>query len=286
LTLNQLGYTELTSFDFLETPATETFLRGFETLQQINAISVPDGAITRTGEIISRFPLEPRLAAVLLKAKELGVGEQCLNIVSLLTAGNWKLRPVDARQQAELVQKKFAGDWNSDLMAMHHVVSEFVSATNQRQFCTDNFVSFKVLAQSLLIRTQLKQVLFSVKLPVANAHHLASLSLFHRLSVAFLSGFFQNIAHLQSNGTYAVLANSSSLVLVHPSSCVKNKPDFLMYTECVLTGRDYIRNVSQVDIAWLLDMFPQMFKSSSLALMTPYSRSIIESLMRKDASVD
>ena len=79
-------------YDFIEPPAPETMFRALETLIHIEAID-EEAKLTLTGEALGHFPLEPRMAKVLLKSKELGCSEEVLNIVSMMNSGNWKLRP-------------------------------------------------------------------------------------------------------------------------------------------------------------------------------------------------
>jgi pre-mRNA-splicing factor ATP-dependent RNA helicase DHX15/PRP43 len=283
LGLNTLGITQLTQFDFIEAPPTETIFRGLEILQQINAITSPDGQLTKVGEALSRFPLEPRMGKVLLVGRDLGVGEECLNVVSVLAAGNWKVRPSDCSDKADQAHRQFSIDPSCDLAAINSVLKSFITAPNQKQFCLENFVNFKVLSMSLNIKTQLKQMLLTSNFEGEVQSEFASLTVGQRLKIAFLAGYFQHVAHLQPNGTYAILFNEPNCVLVHPASVVKTKPEFLMYIEYILTVKDYIRTVSEINIDWLLDLYPEMFRSTSLALMTDHSRKRVQSVMAPKA---
>ena len=276
LNLNMLGYPQLTNFDFLEAPATETILRGLEVLQQIEAMISPSGKLTKVGEILSRFPLEPRLGKVLLTAKELGVLDECLNIVAVLTSGNWKIRPSTTGELADAKHKQFGTDPTCDLSTMDAVFKAYIDSSQPNKFCAENYLNLKVLSAALNIKTQLKQILFLSKFQITERKQFNDYPISHKIKIAFLSGFFQHVAHLQPTGTYSVLFNESNLVLIHPSSVVKTRPEFVMYVEYILTSKDFIRTVSEIDIRWLLDLYPQMFKSSNLELMSQFSRERIQ----------
>ena len=64
-----------------------------ETLVHLKGIDPENGKITIIGRNLGHFPLEPRMAAILLKSKELGCTEEVLNAISLINSGNWKFRP-------------------------------------------------------------------------------------------------------------------------------------------------------------------------------------------------
>lgn len=276
LNLNMLGFSQLTTFDFVEAPATETILRGLEILQQIDAMSSPDGKLTKTGETLSKFPLEPRLGKVLLTAKEIGVTEECLNIVAVLTSGNWKVRPPEGSDSSNNPHKDFIEDPSCDLMVINNVFKAFAKADNQLQFCTEKMLNFKVLSAAMNVKVQLKQILFSSKLISSGKSLFADFKVSQKVKVAFLSGYFQQIAHLQSSGTYSVLFNPENTVLVHPSSVVKTKPEFLMYIEYILTTKDYMRTVSEISITWLLQMYANMFAPSNMIFLSEFSKNRIE----------
>ena len=78
-----------------------------------------------------------------------------------------------------------------------------------------------------------------------------------------VTGFFLNTARRQHDGTYKTLADNQ-IVNIHPSSVLHGqKPDCVLYNELVLTSKQYIRGVSQVEVSWLPELVPQFFASSA-----------------------
>ena len=47
--------------------------------------------------------------------------------------------------------------------------------------------------------------------------------------------------------------------MIHPSTVIDNKPDWVMYNEFVLTTRNYIRTVTKIEPEWLFDVAPAYF---------------------------
>ena len=91
----------------MDPPSPETMSRSLETLVYLKAIDAETGSITKLGRILGLFPLEPRIASVLVKAKELRCDPEVLNAISVITSGNWRLRPKDKSALADMAHKKF-----------------------------------------------------------------------------------------------------------------------------------------------------------------------------------
>jgi len=47
--------------------------------------------------------------------------------------------------------------------------------------------------------------------------------------------------------------------MIHPSTVIDSKPDWVMYNEFVLTSRNYIRTVTIIDPEWLFEIAPEYF---------------------------
>ena len=51
--------------------------------------------------------------------------------------------------------------------------------------------------------------------------------------------------------------------MLHPSSCLKGKPSWVIYNEYVLTTRNFIRTCTVVDPEWLLELAPEYYDMST-----------------------
>lgn len=50
-------------------------------------------------------------------------------------------------------------------------------------------------------------------------------------------------------------------VYIHPSSALFNKnPDWVIYHELVLTTKEYMREMTQIEPKWLVELAPKFFK--------------------------
>ena len=50
--------------------------------------------------------------------------------------------------------------------------------------------------------------------------------------------------------------------MIHPSTVLDNKPEWVLYNEFVLTSRNYIRTVTVIRPEWLFEIAPAYFDLS------------------------
>uniref|UniRef100_A0A0D3B734 RNA helicase n=1 Tax=Brassica oleracea var. oleracea TaxID=109376 RepID=A0A0D3B734_BRAOL len=78
LTLKKLGIDDLVHFDFMDPPAPETLMRALEVLNYLGALD-DEGNLTRTGEIMSEFPLDPQMSKMLIVSPEFNCSNEILS---------------------------------------------------------------------------------------------------------------------------------------------------------------------------------------------------------------
>ncbi len=78
-----------------------------------------------------------------------------------------------------------------------------------------------------------------------------------------LTGYFTQIALLQKNNVY-LTAKDSQVVVIHPSSVLAYRPEYVLYHELVLTKKNYMRTVIDVKSAWLFEIAPQYFRPETI----------------------
>ncbi len=54
------------------------------------------------------------------------------------------------------------------------------------------------------------------------------------------------------------------MVLIHPSSVLEHRPEWVLYQEYVLTSKNYIRTVLDVKPEWFFDIAPEYFNPADL----------------------
>jgi HrpA-like RNA helicase len=248
----------------------------------LGVIQGDSGDLTHLGEIMSLFPLEPKFTKVLLAAAQRKCLDAALSIVSVMTSGNWKLRDKSNNFIADSKQKKFSDSNGCDLMTIVNVVRAFTKSNNKFSFCKSNFINFRTLNVAQNVKRQLIRILqkcpskgYPIDLTDSKQdYYTESLN----IKKCFLEGFYQNVAHLQKSGTYQIL-KENHLVLIHPSSSLKSKCEFVLYLEFVLTSKNFIRMVTKIEPSWLIEMFEDFYSPEKVP--NPEARKIFKQLIAK-----
>ena len=262
LTLLRLGVTDLVHFDFMSPPAPETLMRALEQLHHLGAID-DEGSLTDLGSQMSEFPLDPMLAAAVLNAGKFRVTDQVLSVVAMLSVPPVLHRPRDAQKDADWAHRNFQVT-EGDHLTMLNVFEAYREAKanygDAAQWCRENFLNARALKSAEDIKEQLKRNLTKVGGQLVSDSRNVS----EGVRKALLCGFFLHVASIDKNTVYNTVATSDP-VMLHPSTVIDNKPEWVFYNEFVLTAKKFIRTVSAVDGKWLLEIAPQYFTAENLS---------------------
>ena len=70
----------------------------------------------------------------------------------------------------------------------------------------------------------------------------------------------QTAAIMRGSGNAAYMTlKDDQVVLMHPSTIIDYKPEFVMYNEFMLTSKSYIRTLLVIDPEWLFEVAPSYF---------------------------
>jgi HrpA-like RNA helicase len=228
-----------------------------EQLYSLDALN-EKGVITETGKRMSRFPVSPHFAKVLLMSKSFNCVAQVISIISMLSVEPIFYIPNDKRDEAVHKKKKFM-HYDGDLITLLNVMNLYKQGG--KAFCKEHFVSERSMRQVCDIRKQLEDLCVQNDIPITSSDNIED------IQKSFLSGFFKNVAILQQDGTYQTLQRQK--VWVHPSSVLfQQKAPAVMYVEFLETTKNYIRNVTVVHASWMSEVAPKYFARNSLSNKT------------------
>eukprot|EP01029_Cantina_marsupialis_P016210 TRINITY_DN3601_c1_g1_i1.p1 TRINITY_DN3601_c1_g1~~TRINITY_DN3601_c1_g1_i1.p1 ORF type:complete len:722 (+),score=268.55 TRINITY_DN3601_c1_g1_i1:58-2223(+) len=260
LTLKNLGIDDLVHFDFMDPPAPETLMRALELLNYLGALD-DEGEMTEFGGMMSRFPLDPQLAACVINgAKKFSCGSEILTIVAMLSVPPVFMRPKNAAKEADAAKAEFA-HVDGDHLSFLNVYHAWLQNHCDNDWCYENFLNTRALKQAQSVRNQLEGILQRTGLQ-SNHTHPASKSYYENIKMALTSGFFMQIAHLEKSNVYLTVKDNQTVSL-HPSNSLDSKPTWVLYHEFVLTSRSYIRTCTTVRPEWLIELAPHYYDFSN-----------------------
>nr|KYP56154.1 putative pre-mRNA-splicing factor ATP-dependent RNA helicase [Cajanus cajan] len=275
LILKKLGIDDLVHFDFMDPPAPETLMRALEVLNYLGALD-DDGNLTKLGEIMSEFPLDPQMSKMLVVSPEFNCSNEILSISAMLSVPNCFVRPREAQKAADEAKARF-GHIDGDHLTLLNVYHAYKQNNEDSSWCYDNFVNHRALKSADNVRQQLVRIMARFNLKLCSTD-FNSREYYVNIRKAMLAGYFMQVAHLERSGHYLTVKDNQ-VVHLHPSNCLDHKPEWVIYNEYVLTSRNFIRTVTDIRGEWLVDIAPHYYDLSNFPQCE--AKRVLERLYKK-----
>ena len=156
----RLGVPE--DFPFIDPPDYRMIRDGYQTLHELAAID-EDNRLTETGHALARLPIDPRIARMILAAREEGVMEEVLIIASALSVQDPRERPMDQQEAADAAHQQFR-DRTSDFLSYlklwnwYQQQAKDLSQNKLRKLCQESFLSYVRLREWHEVHGQLRTI--------------------------------------------------------------------------------------------------------------------------------
>ncbi|XP_028326650.1 pre-mRNA-splicing factor ATP-dependent RNA helicase DHX16 [Gouania willdenowi] len=257
LLLKSLGINDLVHFDFMDPPPHETLVLALEQLYALGALNHL-GELTKLGRRMAELPVDPMLSKMILASEQYKCSEEVLTIAAMLSVNNSIFyRPKDKVVHADNARMNFLMP-GGDHMVLLNVYTQWVESGHSTQWCYENFIQFRSMRRARDVRDQLEGLMERIEVEVVSSQGDNT-----PIRKAVTAGYFYHTARL-SKGGYKTVKNQQT-VYVHPnSSLFEELPRWLIYHELVFTTKEFMRQVIEIDSAWLLEVAPHYYKSKEL----------------------
>ncbi|GBF92626.1 pre-mRNA-splicing factor ATP-dependent RNA helicase-like [Raphidocelis subcapitata] len=253
--LKKLGVDDLVHFDFMDPPAPETLMRALELLNYLGAID-DEGELTKVGQQMAEFPLDPQLAKMLVASPEFRCSNEILSIAAMLSVPNVHVRPKEQAKAADEAKARFA-HVDGDHLTLLNVYHAWKANAEDAQWSYDNFLNQRSLKSADSVRGQLARICARMGVALVSTP-FEDKGYYVNIRRALTAGYFMQVAHLERGGQYLTVKDNQTVHL-HPSTCLDHKPEWVLYNEFVLTSRNYIRTVLDIRGEWLVDVSPHYY---------------------------
>ncbi|MCW8865523.1 MAG: ATP-dependent RNA helicase HrpA [Colwellia sp.] len=273
---------DIANFPFVQPPDNRNITDGMRLLEELAAIDSHKSKqdkqqssirLTKTGRLLSKFAIDPRLAKMVLSAIELGCIEQVLIIVSALSIQDPRERPHEKQQAADEKHNRFKNKYSDfvSLLNLWQYVSEQQKELTQNQFrklCQREYLSYVRLREWQDIFSQLKLTLKEQKIPLTHVdYHFEIEHTQHKQATsddktaslplclvpvhqALLAGLLSHLGQQDENREYKG-ARGSKFFIFPGSALAKKSPKWLMSAELVETSRLFARMNARIDPLWI-----------------------------------
>ncbi|KAF9094822.1 hypothetical protein BGX23_001537 [Mortierella sp. AD031] len=261
LTLKSLGINDIIGFEFMDPPPAETLMRALEQLYALGALN-DKGELTKLGRRMAEFPGDPMLAKTMIMAEKYHCTEEIASIVAMLSVQNAIFyRPKDKKVHADKARQNLTKP-GGDHLTLLNIWDQWVETNYSIQWCFENFLQHRSMTRARDIRDQMVGLMERTEVAMVSNPNPNDTSPIRK---AITSGFFYNAAKLTKSGDSYRTVKSQQTVMIHPSSSLYQvNPKWVVYYELVLTSKEFMRVVMEIDSTWLTEVAPHYYKDKDL----------------------
>lgn len=261
LQMKALRLHDIEQFPFVDKPSGKAVADGYHILHELGALD-ENNRLTQVGRHLADLPLDPRIARMILAAKEYQSLREILIIAAALSVQDPRERPFDAKEQSTQAHAKFKDE-----------KSEFISYLKLWEWYHDK-VAHKV-SQRKLIEGLRKEFLSPIRLREWHDIHSQLLTMvsekgwrinqteatYEQIHKSLLSGLLGNIGLKSEQDRLFYQGARDIRFLIHPSSTLAKKAGkWIMAGELVETSRLYARTIAKIEPQWIEDLAKHLLK--------------------------
>lgn len=266
LRMKSLKLGDVRAFPFVQAPPNRAIADGIALLKELNALNEKE-QLTEIGRALSKLPVDPKVARMLLAAKDNGALAEVLIIASALSVQDPRERPLDRQEAADNVHRSMADDksdfttfvklWRYVQNAMEHKESNRKLTEEFRR----KFLSPRRLREWRDVYRQLKELTAELgwKINEKEANY-------EQVHTSLLTGLLGNLGYKMPDAepkAAPFLGARGIKFFIWPGSPrVKKCGRWIMAAELVETSRLFARTVADVDPQWIERVGSHLIKKS------------------------
>jgi len=250
LQMLQLKMGDIHKFPFIDAPDHRLISDGYKLLEELQAVNTKN-QLTSVGTQLSKLPLDPRLARMLLAAQEQSCVRELLIIASALSVQDPRERPVEKQQTADQSHRRFWTEFSDfagfvNLWDYFETQRQELSQNQLRKLCKKEFLNYMRLREWRDIHHQLcvaiKDLGFQVNTVPAG---------YDPVHKALLSGLLGNLGFNHEEREY-LGARNRKFSIFPGSSLIKKTPKWIMAAELIETSKLFAHTVAKIEPEWAL----------------------------------
>ena len=269
LQMTNLGLGDVAAFPFIEPPDSRSIRDGYMLLDELGALqplaavsketaaAVTDRRLTKVGRQLARLPIDPRMARMVVEADKHGCVREVMVIAAALSIQDPRERPVEHRQAADEMHRRFTVDEaaSSDFIAFVKLWDHLrarqqeLSGNQFRRLCRSEYLNYLRVREWQDVFSQLRQLTGQLGIrPGSEASHP------DRIHQALLAGLLSHLGmrdgtadkrSSEYNG-----AHGSKFMIGSGSVLSRKQPKWVIAAELVETNRLWARTVASVQPEW------------------------------------
>jgi ATP-dependent helicase HrpA len=251
LRMGALKLGEIEDFPFVDAPAPRMVADGYQLLAELGAVDEAR-KLTAVGRQLAKLPIDPRVARMLVAARQEGCLKEVLIVASALSVQDPRERPMDRREAVTQAHAEFT-DERSDFLSYLSIWRWFEEAlihkkSNRKlvQDCHERFLSYLRLREWRELHGQLHALVAEMGWRLNEK--AARYEEIHR---ALLAGLLGNIGFKSEEAGIYLGARQIKFVLSPASGLKKKAPKWVMAAELTETTRLFARCAAAIEPEWI-----------------------------------
>jgi len=251
LRMGALRLGDIEDFPFVDAPASRMIADGYQLLGELGAVNEAR-ALTPVGQQLAKLPIDPRVARMLVAAKQEGCLKEVLIIAAALSVQDPRERPMDKQEAVTQAHAEFVDD-RSDFLGYLSIWKWFEDAlvhkkSNRKlvQECHERFLSYLRMREWRELHGQLHALIAEMgwRLNEKDARY-------EEIHRALLAGLLGNIGFKSEEAGIYLGARQIKFVLSQGSGLKKKGPKWVMAAELTETTRLFARCVAAIEPEWI-----------------------------------
>src|SRR5690606_4152763 len=251
LRMKALKLEDIETFPFVDRPSGRAVADGYHLLHELGAID-ESNELTNTGHELARLPVDPRVARMILAARDQQCLAEMLVIAAALSSQDPRDRPMSERDASDAAHAKFGDDKSeflSYLKLWRWYAEQVEHKASQRKLVAllrQNYLSPLRLREWRDVHSQLAALVGEQGWRLNESE-----ATYEQLHMALLAGLLGNIG-LKSEEGGAYQGAREIRFYIHPGSTLGKKAGrWIMAGELVETTRLYARCIARIDPRWV-----------------------------------
>lgn len=268
LQMTVLGLDDIESFPFVDAPDRRHIQDGIKLLEELEAfhwIKTKGGELrqlTSQGRQLARFPVDPRLAKMLLSAVNFSALHEVMIIVAALSIQDPRERPQEKQQSADDKHRRFA-DKKSDFLSFLNLWNyiqeqqKILSKNQFRRLCQKDYLNYLRIREWQEIYHQIRLTAREMGLPINSEP-----AQYQQIHTALLSGLLSHIGQKENEKQQYLGARNAHFAIFPNSVLFKKQPKWCMAAELVETSKLWGRMVAEIEPEWIEPLAGHLVKKS------------------------
>lgn len=267
---------DISRFPFVQPPASRAINDGVNLLRELGALTERtrqprkgrgnSATLTAIGRAMAAFPVDPRLARMIIEGGRRGCAKEMMVLAAALTIQDPRERPADVRAEADAMHARFVddtSDFSSFLLLWEYINEQqaALSSSQLRKMCHREFINYLRIREWQDLFAQLREMGRTANIHASGGRDINASA--HEVDIhkSLLTGLLSHVGVKEerekdskgrTRGPREYLGARGTKFAIFPGSGLfKKGPDWVLSAELVETSRLWARTNAAVEPQWI-----------------------------------